>query len=53
MEIERLIDTDVRSLDARITETLERLGSDCVVQRFTHWYTGRMPVHEARVLTRR
>jgi hypothetical protein len=49
-ELERLLDTDVRSLDARITEALERIGSDCVVQRFTYWYTGRSPVHGARVL---
>ena len=52
MEIATITDTDVRSLDARIAETLERLGTDCVVQRFTHFFTGRLPVHEARVLTR-
>jgi hypothetical protein len=49
-ELARIIDTDAKSLDARIDETLERFGFDCLVQRFTHWYTGRAPVHEARVL---
>jgi hypothetical protein len=52
MELERLIDMDVASLDERIAEVVERLGGDCLVQRFTHWYTGRMPVHETRVLVR-
>jgi hypothetical protein len=49
-ELERLLDTDVRSLDARIGEVLQRAEVDCVVQRFTLWYTGRAPVHGARVL---
>ena len=49
-EIDRLVDTDVTSLDARIADALERVGSDCVVQRFTLWFTGREPVHGARVL---
>jgi hypothetical protein len=52
MEIERITDTDERSLDKRVSETLQRLGDACVVQRFTHWYTGRQPVHEARILAR-
>ena len=49
-EFERLHDMDVASLDERIAERIERLGSDCVVQRFTLWYTGRSPVHVARLL---
>lgn len=52
MEIERITDTDAKSFDKRITETMERLGDTCIVQRFTHWYTGRQPVHEARFLSR-
>jgi hypothetical protein len=49
-ELERLHDMDVTSLDARIAERLECVGVDCVVQRFTLWYTGRVPVHGARLL---
>lgn len=49
-EFDRLHDMDVTSLDERIAERMERLGSDCVVQRFTLWYTGRAPVHVARLL---
>lgn len=49
-ELTRLLDTDVKSLDARIDEALERAEVDCVVQRFTLWYTGKEPVHGARVL---
>lgn len=49
-EFDRLHDMDVTSLDARIAERLECVGKDCVVQRFTLWYTGRSPVHVARLL---
>ena len=49
-ELQRLLDTDVRTLDARIEEALERVDCECTVQRFTLWYTGRPPVHGARVL---
>jgi hypothetical protein len=49
-EFERLHDMDVTSLDARIAERLQCVGMDCVVQRFTLWYTGRSPVHVARLL---
>ena len=49
-EFDRLHDMDVTSLDARIAERLECVGMDCVVQRFTLWYTGRDPVHVARLL---
>ena len=49
-EFERLHDMDVASLDARIAERLECVGIDCVVQRFTLWYTSRAPVFGARLL---
>ena len=49
-ELERLHDMDVTSLDARIAERLQRVGKDCVVQRFTLWYTSRAPVVGARLL---
>jgi hypothetical protein len=52
MEIERITDSDAKSFDKRVSETLQRLGDNTVVQRFTHWYTGRQPVHEARFLSR-
>ena len=49
-ELERLHDMDVTSLDARIAERLACVGKDCVVQRFTLWYTARTPVFGARLL---
>ena len=49
-QVERLTDTDVGSLDERIAKVVERCGGDCVVKRYTHWFTGRLPVHEALVL---
>jgi hypothetical protein len=49
-QVERLLDTDVRALDERIAKVMERAGAGCVVQRYTHWFTGRLPVHEALVL---
>jgi hypothetical protein len=49
-EFDRLHDMDVTSLDARIAERLECVGRDCVVQRFTLWYTSRAPVFGARLL---
>jgi len=49
-QVERLTDTDVVSLDERIAKVVERCGGDCVVKRYTHWFTGRLPVHEALVL---
>jgi hypothetical protein len=45
----RLIDGDPASLEARVRRILERLGGGRVVNRFTYWYTGRPPVHEAVV----
>ena len=49
-QVQRLTDTDVVSLDERIAKVVERCGGDCVVKRYTHWFTGRLPVHEALVL---
>jgi len=49
-QVARLIDADTVSLDARVARALARDGADCVVARFTYWYTGRPPVHEAIVL---
>ena len=49
-ELERLHDPDVTSLDARIAERLACVGKDCVIQRFTLWYTSRAPVFGARLL---
>ena len=48
-QIARLIDADSGSLDARVMAVMT---SDCVVTRFTYWYTARPPVHEAIVLRR-
>ncbi|HWT94198.1 MAG TPA: hypothetical protein VN238_14430 [Solirubrobacteraceae bacterium] len=49
-QVARLIDADVASLSARVHHAVERAGSGCSVTRFTYWYTGRPPVHEALVL---
>jgi hypothetical protein len=49
MEVVRLIDGDEGSLSSRLARVLAALGPDCTVLRFTYWYTGRPPVHEAIV----
>jgi hypothetical protein len=49
-EVVRLIDGDPDSLEARVARALERVGSDWRVARFTYWYTGRPPVHEALIV---
>jgi len=49
-EVVRLIDGDPASLDERVARALERVGSDWRVARFTYWYTGRPPVHEALIV---
>ncbi len=51
MDVVRLIDGDERSLSARVARVLAGLGTDpdLTVLRFTYWYTGRPPVHEAVV----
>ena len=46
-DVVRLIDGDQSSLEARIARMLEQVGSDWRVARFTYWYTGRPPIHEA------
>jgi hypothetical protein len=46
-EVVRLIDGDRDSLEARVVRALERVGGDWRVARFTYWYTGRPPIHEA------
>ena len=43
----RLVDTDERSLAARVEAALALLGGEPVVSRFTLWYTTRPPVHHA------
>jgi hypothetical protein len=42
----RLIDGDPASLELRVLRALAR-ERDLGVSRFTYWYTGRPPVHEA------
>jgi hypothetical protein len=49
MDVVRLIDGDERSLSSRLQRVLAVLPPDCTVLRFTYWYTGRPPVHEAVV----
>jgi hypothetical protein len=48
-QIARIVDADTASLDARVARALAR-DAGCHVARFTYWYTGRPPVHEAIVL---
>ena len=49
-QIARLIDADSGSLDARVMAVMDAGDAECVVARFTYWYTARPPVHEAIVL---
>jgi hypothetical protein len=46
-EIMRIVDSDERSLAARVDAALAALGGRAVVSRFTQWYTTRPPVHHA------
>jgi hypothetical protein len=46
-EIMRIVDSDERSLAARVEAAVARLGGRAVVSRFTLWYTTRPPVHHA------
>jgi G:T-mismatch repair DNA endonuclease (very short patch repair protein) len=46
-DVMRIIDGDPASLEARVARLLERVGADWRVARFTYWYTGRPPIHEA------
>jgi hypothetical protein len=47
----RLVDSDERSLDARVQAALTTIGGQVAVSRFTLWYTTRPPVHLAVVLS--
>jgi hypothetical protein len=49
LEVVRIIDGDEHSLGARVARALAVLPPGCTVLRFTYWYTGRPPVHEAVV----
>jgi hypothetical protein len=51
--VARLIDGDLTSLQLRVDRALALDGGDCRVARFTYWYTGRPPVHEAILLRAR
>jgi hypothetical protein len=48
-EIMRIVDSDERSLAARVEAALAARGGRHVVSRFTLWYTTRPPVHHAVV----
>ena len=43
----RIVDSDATSLETRVARAALALGAGCAVARFTYWYTGRPPVHEA------
>ena len=45
--VARLIDGDLGSLELRVSKALALNGGGCRVARFTYWYTGRPPIHEA------
>ena len=49
MDVVRIVDGDEGSLSSRLSRVLAALGPECTVLRFTYWYTGRPPVHEAIV----
>ena len=51
-DVVRLIDGDQTSLEARVARMLDRVGADWRVARFTYWYTGRPPIHEALLVRR-
>jgi hypothetical protein len=46
-EIMTIVDSDERSLAARVDAALQRLGGQAIVSRFTLWYTTRPPAHHA------
>jgi hypothetical protein len=45
----RIVDGDERSLTRRVEMALSGLPDGAQVARFTYWYTGRPPLHEATV----
>jgi hypothetical protein len=48
-EVTRILDADADSLNARVRRALPEDAERCIVGRFTYWYTGRPPIHEAIV----
>jgi hypothetical protein len=46
-EIMRIVDSDERSLTARVETALATLGGQAIVSRFTLWYTTRPPAYTA------
>jgi hypothetical protein len=48
-EVMRIVDGDLESLEDRLRRAMDD-GAECIVARFTYWYTSRPPVHEAVVL---
>jgi hypothetical protein len=50
-EIMTIVDSDERSLAARVDAALQRLGGQAIVSRFTLWYTTRPPAHHAVIKT--
>jgi hypothetical protein len=50
-EIMTIVDSDERSLAARVDAALQRLGGPAIVSRFTLWYTTRPPAHHAVIKT--
>jgi hypothetical protein len=46
-EIMRIVDSDERSLTARVETALAALGGQAIVSRFTLWYTTRPPAYTA------
>jgi hypothetical protein len=46
-DIMHIVDSDERSLAARVDAAVAALGGQAVVSRFTLWYTTRPPVHQA------
>ena len=50
--VARIIAADPVALEERVAEAVTQEPGECVVSRFTYWYTARPPVHEAVVLRR-
>jgi hypothetical protein len=48
-EIMRIVDSDERSLAARVETAMAALGGQAIVSRFTLWYTTRPPAYHAVV----
>jgi hypothetical protein len=46
-EIMRIVDSDERSLAARVEAALSTVGGQAIVSRFTLWYTTRPPAYHA------